>query len=227
VADNEPVIVDKTPPENFDTAWQEVRADADIQFFPFAKAPPPETPQWLKDLAEFLVTILEPVGRFLLFIWPVLKWVLVGAVAFAIIFLLWKIIAPYVEEWRNKSPLLEHDEWVPDERVARQLLEEADALAAEGKYEEAAHLLLFRSIDDIESNQPNVLRPSNTSREIVNFDSLPHKASDMFAVIVGHVERGIFAASPIGEEGWVESRQAYGEFALAGSWSRLPAGGGQ
>ena len=227
MADNEPVIVDKTPPENFDAAWQEVRADADIQFFPFAKEPPPETPQWLKDLAEFLERILEPVGQFLVFVWPVLKWGVLAAIAVAIILLLWKIIGPFVEEWRNRAPALEHDEWVPDESVARQLLEEADGLAAEGKYEEAAHLLLFRSIEDIESKQPHVLRPSNTSREIINFNSLPRKARDMFAIIAGHVERGIFAASPIGEAGWSESRQAYGDFALAGSWSRLTEETGQ
>ena len=43
----------------------------------------------------------------------------------------------------------------------------------------------------------------------------------MFSVIASHVERGVFAAAPIGKEGWSAARNAYGEFALADSWKAV------
>ena len=42
--------------------------------------------------------------------------------------------------------------------IARRWLEEADALAGKGQFEEAVHLLLYRSIEDIEKQRPDLLR---------------------------------------------------------------------
>jgi len=130
-------------------------------------------------------------------------------------------LGPYIEEWRERRPKTIEEEWRPEEGVARRWLEEADALAGKGQFEEAVHLLLYRSIEDIERRRPDLLRPSNTSREIERFESLPDRARNMFAVIAGHVECGVFAATPIGEDDWKASRKAYGDFALAASWKAV------
>ena len=194
-----------------------MRADSDIQFADTPAKPTTEPPKWWTDFLEWLGEALAPVAEAFVAAWPVLKIVLLVLLAAGVLTLLWVILSPYIEDWRGRKPKPE-EEWRPEQSSARRLLEEADALAASGQFDEAAHLLLFRSIEDIEKRRPDLLRPSNTSREIERFDSLPEQARNMFAVIAGHVERGIFAATPIGEEGWTASRNAYGEFALAESW---------
>ena len=202
---------------SFDEAYEEVRADDDIQFT-VEEFKPPEVPEWWRDTIEWLSNLFAPVAEAFVYSWPVLKYVLLALLIAGILTLLWVILSPYIEEWRERKPKETEEEWQPDKGVARRWLEEADALASKGQFEEAVHLLLYRSIEDIERRRPDLLRPSNTSREIERFESLPDRARNMFAVIAGHVERGIFGASPIGEEGWQSAREAYGDFALADSW---------
>lgn len=208
---------------SFDAAWKDVRADEDIQFANITPEPKEEPPKWWTDFLEWLSDAFAPVAEALVAAWPVLRIILLVLLAAGVLTLLWVILSPYWQDWRSRKPKQE-EEWRPDQTVARRLLEEADALAGKGQFDEAAHLLLFRSIEDIEKRRPDLLRPSNTSREIERFDSLPETARAMFAVIAGHVERGIFAATPIGEEGWTASRNAYGEFALTDSWRKPKAG---
>ena len=64
-------------------------------------------------------------------------------------------------EWRLRLPrfaratdIADEDEWTPDEIPIRRWLEEADALAAQGKYAEAIHHLLFRSIEESRAAAP-------------------------------------------------------------------------
>ena len=194
-----------------------MRDDEDIQFAA-ADFKPPETPQWWTDFLEWMADALGPAAEMLVAAWPVLRIVLLILLAGGILTLLWVILAPYIEEWRGRRRQEEVEDWLPEQSIARRWLDEADALADKGQYDEAAHLLLYRSIEDIEKRRPHLLRPSNTSREIERFDSLPEKARTMFAVIASHVERGVFGATPIGQEGWLASRNAYGEFALKDSW---------
>lgn len=204
---------------SFDAAWKDVRADEEIQFTNIEAKPPEEPPEWWSDFLEWLGEVLAPIAEATAAAWPTLRIILLVLLAVGVLTLLWIIVSPYWQEWRERKPKQE-EEWLPDQGVARRLLEEADALASKGQFDQAAHLLLFRSIEDIEKRRPDLLRPSNTSREIERFDSLPETARAMFSVIAGHVERGIFAATPIGEEGWRASRNAYGEFALADSWRK-------
>ena len=51
------------------------------------------------------------------------------------------------------------DEWAPEEAGARSWLEEADALAREGRFAEAIHHLLFRSVEDICRRRPALVAP--------------------------------------------------------------------
>ena len=206
---------------SFDEAYEDVRADSDIQFAT-TEFKPPETPEWWRDMVEWLGNLFSPVAQLFVAVWPVLQYVLLGLLIAGILVLLWVILAPYIEELRERRQRPQQDEeWRPEATVARRWLDEADALAGKGHFEEAVHLLLYRSIEDIERRRPELLRPSNTAREIERFDSLPDKARNMFGVIVGHVERGIFGDTPIGEEGWTASRSAYSEFALKDSWKAV------
>lgn len=208
---------------SFDAAWKDVRADDDIQFSNIPAKPPEKPPEWWTDFLKWLSDAMSPAAEGLVAAWPVLRIILLVLLILGVLTVLWVILSPYWQDWRSRSPQQE-EEWRPDQTAARRLLDEADALAGKGQFDEAAHLLLFRSIEDIEKRRPDLLRPSNTSREIERFDSLPDTARAMFAVIAGHVERGVFAARPIGEEGWTASRNAYGAFALADSWRKPKTG---
>ena len=86
----------------------------------------------------------------------------------------------------------------PDEMPMRRWLEEADALAAQGKYAEAIHHLLFRSIEDISSRRPNLVRPALTSREIAASEAIPSRAGELFASIARLVERSLFGGRAVG-----------------------------
>ena len=204
---------------SFDAAWNDVRANDDIQFTNIVPEPKPEPPEWWTNFLQWLNDALVPVADMMVSAWPVLRIILLVFLAAGVLTLLWVILSPYWQDWRGRK-LETQEEWRPDQGMARRLLDEADALAAKGRFDEAAHLLLFRSIEDIEERRPGQLRPSSTAREIEQFDSLPETARAMFAVIAEQVERGVFAADPIGEDGWSASRNAYGAFALAESWNK-------
>jgi len=204
------------PPSStdFGAAWEKVRANGDIQFEPFAKQVEPQPPPWLKSLGEWLERVAGPVLEALIVAWPVLRIILLVLLAAGILALLYVFLRPYVEARRDRLQQEPDTHWVPDRDSARQLLEEADQLAAAGQYDEAAHLLLFRSIADIEKRQLHALRPSHTAREIGAFESLSDTARATFAVISGYVESSLFGRRPLDEAAWTRSRAAYSAFAL-------------
>lgn len=194
-----------------------MRADATIQFTPAPAPEPPELPQWWLDFIDWSGELIRPLFEAIAAAWPILRILLLLLLAAGALTLFWVILTPYVEQWRGRKRVPE-DNWQPPPAAARELLAEAEALAATGQFDQAVRLLLHRSIADIEKRRPDLLRPSSTSREIERFDSLPETARAMFAVIAGQVERGIFAALPIDESGWQASRDAYAGFALKETW---------
>lgn len=202
---------------SFNTAWNDVRADANIQFTPTPAPKPPESPEWWLDFLAWLGKLLAPVMEALAAAWPILRILLLLALAAGVLTLVWIILAPYVEQWRGRKRPVEQV-WQPQPDAARALLAEAEAFAATGQFDQAVRLLLHRSIADIEQRRPHLLRPSSTAREIERFADLPDAPRAMFAVIAGQVERGLFAALPIDESGWRISRDAYAGFALSESW---------
>jgi hypothetical protein len=202
---------------SFNLAWNDVRADPNIQFTPTPAPKPPESPQWWLDFLAWLDKLLAPVMEALAAAWPILRILLLLALAAGVLTLVWIILAPYVEQWRGRKRSAENV-WQPQPDAARALLVEAEALAAAGQFDQAVRLLLHRSIADIEQRRPHLLRPSSTAREIERFADLPDAPRAMFAVIAGQVERGLFAALPIDESGWRVSRDAYAGFALSESW---------
>lgn len=110
--------------------------------------------------------------------------------------------------------------WRPEEAQAVQLLDEADVLANAGRYDEAARLLLHRSIGEIDTHRPDLVRPALTSRDIAGHPLLPGGPAAAFARIAALVERSFFARRPLGADDWQDCRAAYHEFAFADGWQR-------
>lgn len=190
-------------------AHRELLADRSIQFDLPQAEPPAEPPGWVKWLADFLSTE-HPVLNGAL-------WTVAALAALLIIFLIVRHLAGAGLPWPRKAAE-EAADWRPGEAPARALLSEADALAAQGRFGEAAHLLLFRSIEDIDSRRPDLLHPALTSRDIAALPAIPERPRSAFARIAMMVERSLFARRPLAERDWRDCRSAYEEFAFAEGW---------
>lgn len=193
-------------------AHARLRADGGYQWAFEVQQPDPEPPSWLAWLGDLIAAIA-----------PVLQWVVYGALALAalaiVLFVGRELLRTRFPEMFKRRTKPEAAEWRPEASHARALLAEADALAAQGRYAEAAHLLLLRSVEDIEGRDPRLLRPSLTSRDIAELPSLPNAARGAFGVIAAVVEHGLFAGRAVNQAGWTESRRAYERFAFPDSWS--------
>ena len=196
--------------------WAAVRADGDIQFSPLAphRSLPPQPPAWLKQLGEWLRDIFEPVGKALGMSWPVLEKVLIALALLLAAYLLWRLAIQPLLALRRPAKAEVEPEWAPAREDAEALLSEADRLAAQGRYGEAAHLLLRRSVQHIATAQPDWLRPASTAREIAVLPRLPQRARDAFAVIAERVERSRYALRELSAMDWQAARGAYADFAL-------------
>ena len=205
--------------EGFARHWQELRGDSDIQFSPIPPPKPPEVPDWWKNFIDWLADFFSPVGAVFNAIGealgvsgPVLLWILGGIAMLLLVLLLWRFAR---DAARNRKAKAEQEpEWAPDTGEALTLLEEADRLAAEGRYDEATHLLLKRSVGQIAQARPGLLEPSSTAREIAALEALSQAARTAFGTIADRVERSLFALRSLSAEDWSAARAAYAEFAL-------------
>lgn len=205
------------PTAQADADWRAVRDAADIQYAPLPEpkvVPPEGTPEWMKAVGRFLEAVFEPIGRLLGMSWPVFQWVLIVLGVALALFLLWRIaIEPMLEQWRHRPPEAEEVHWTPDRAEAIALLADADRLAAEGRFGEAAHLLLQRSVRQIRDARPDWLNAASTAREIAVLPKLPEAGRRAFAVIATRVERAVFALRDLDGEDWAAARGAYAQFA--------------
>ena len=195
----------------FAAAHRELLADGSIQWQlqPFE---PPTTPNWLRALGNFLRDIFP--------ILEILFWVLLAALAAYLLYVIARRLAGSDWPWRRSTGEEQLPDLQPERGRARTLLAEADALAGAGRYSEAIHLLLFRSIDDIDERRPAVVRPALTSRDIAALDAIPPAPRSAFVRLVMAVERSLFGGRTLGPEDWRDCRGAYEEFAFAESWRR-------
>ena len=192
---------------------ERLRADPSYQFafsnLPAANRPPP---QWMQEIAMFIIRAIN-------FIAPVIQvlfWLGVALIAAGAVYIIGREI--WLRLRREDAPEEEETPiYRPAPALTRALLEEADRLAAAGRYAEAAHVLLFRSIEDIQRFQPNHVRAAMTSREISHLAILSPPAREAFAQIAAAVERSRFAGRDIGAEVFARCRAAYGVFAELGS----------
>ena len=202
--------------------WEAVRSDSSIQYAPVEPPKTPEPPGWLKELGEWLAEVFAPLGRLLAESWPVLKWVLLALAVAAIAYFLYQLIAPLIEK-TGSTGAQDHEEWAPRREEALALLEDADRLAAEGRFDEATHMLLQRSVSHIARARPNWVEASSTAREIAALPALPETARAAFSAISTRVERSLFALRSLGAEDWQAARDAYSYLALANLAARALA----
>ncbi len=199
--------------------WRAVRGDGEIQFEPVPLPKPPELPGWWKEFTEFLGWLFRPIARLfgaigeaLGFSLPVLLWGL-GAIAAVLVGLIvWRYAAAAAA---RRRPAEAEARWALEAGDALALLEEADRLAGEGRFDEAAHLLLKRSVGQIAAARPGLLDPSTTAREIAALPVLSEAARAAFGAIAGLVERSLFALRRLDADDWRTARAAYADFALA------------
>jgi hypothetical protein len=193
--------------DGFAQAHSELLADSTIQF-ELPPIAPPTMPDWLVALLRLLNS-------------PELKpfyWIILGLLAAWILYRLASRLLGWSPVWGRKVDEPGAPDLRPEASAAQRLLEEADALARQGRFSEAVHLLLFRSVEDIDRRRPGLLRPALTSRDIAALPDLPVKPRNAFARIATIVEFGLFASRPILDADWKACRSAYEEFAFADGW---------
>lgn len=200
------------------TAIDRIQADASYQLD--LPAPvvdqPTELPQWLSALFGWMAGD----GAWLingLFI------VLMAAAALFILYLTVPAVREFIDRllarWRTQTDDDANEQtWRPDEGAARNLLADADAMAADGRFAEAVHLLLGHSVIDIDRRRPDLLRPALTARAIALLDDLPGAARTAFAQIAAIVERSLWARQAIESSDWAAARAAYTDFAFGQHW---------
>ena len=217
-------------------AWRAMRASSDLQFVPIVDPPQKPPPEWLVALGRALGKIfgwignaidwalgwlVAPIARFLGQILGMnartIEFALIVLAGAGLLWAAWALLWPRLKARRGTPKPA--PEWKPDTNAALALLEDADALAAAGRYDEAARLLLHRSVGEIAASnnggRPDWLAPSSTSREIGANPKLPWRARQAFVVIAREVERSLFALTGLVRDDWERARAAYAEFALA------------
>lgn len=202
-------IVGAPPPvadRDFAAAHQALLGDHTIQFdLPRVEVRPP--PDWLSHGLGGFGPVMQA-----------LFWVIVAALVLFVVYLVARWASGAEWGWRKRGGDEADASWRPAEAPARQLLGEADALAGQGLFSEAARLLLFRSIADIDKRRPDLVRPALTSRDIAGLPAIPDRPRSAFARIAMLVERSLFAARPLAEADWRDCRSAYEDFAFAEGW---------
>lgn len=217
-------------------AHRALRAGGDVQFDMLPAEPPRPPPAWLKALGEWLERVLAPVGRFLRWISSfmpdapyarIFLWTIIAALLLLLLWMVQDRIRHGVwrlPRWRRARIAVtaaeQEEDWAPDAAPARAWLTEADALAGEGRYGEAVHHLLLRSVEDLSRRRPQSVRPALTSRDLARAESIPHAPRRLFAEIAAVVERGLFGGRPIDAAEWSRCRAAYADFAQARTWAR-------
>jgi hypothetical protein len=183
----------------------------DLQFvFPAFQKPKP--PDWI-----------EAIGRFLKSISPYLLdlfWIVLAALVLVLAYYMGRELLSRRGWWtpKQKEAPAPWPEWRPAPEQARLLLADADRLAQDGRFREAAHLLLLRSIQDVDDQRPQLVRPALTTREIARLTQVPQSARDCFGDIAQTVERSLFGGRDVTQQEFMRCREAYQRFALPQVW---------
>lgn len=221
--------------QNFAAAHRALKADSTIQFDLPPIKPPTPPPQWWRDFLAWLDQALAPIGRFFSWIssWMpdapyarIFLWTVLALAAAALLWLVFERVR--YGSWRlprrrraaTAAIDAADEEWMPEAAPAREWLREADALAEQGRFADAAHHLLMRSVEDIARRRPGLVRPAVTSRDLARADAVPVAARGLFADIAAVVERSLFGGRPVDAGQWAACRAAYADFARGKAWAR-------
>lgn len=205
-------------PELIDNGYRQTMAGDTIQTsFPPPEVPP-QPPLWLTELFAMIADLFRWAA-------PFLRPTLYIVAAALVLYLLYRLVpafAAWVDDlpfWR-KPPEAEDDSIGQAEAgAARTLLAEADALAGAGRYAEAVHLLLFRSVEDIAKRRPGLVKPALTSRDLASASAIPSVARTAFSSIARAVEVSLFGGRPIDAPAWQVCRTAYSELTVPRNWA--------
>jgi hypothetical protein len=206
-------VADSSGMDAVASAHQRLLQEPGLQFdFP-SVPPPPQPPEWWLALIRFLAR-LQP-------LFEILFWAGLGILALIVLFFIAREILRLRNRRRDDAEGTEDHlpDWRPPLARARALLADADRLAAQGLFAEAVHLLLFRSIEDIDERRPHSIKPAFTSRNIAELNALPAPARPAFARIATSVERSFFGGRKIDAQDFQECRRAYEAFAIPNAWS--------
>lgn len=168
-----------------------------------------------KNIGEFfekVASVFKPLA-------PVMPYILV-ALALALIALL---LSPFVrmmitsrfQRLFARDHLRADAPWRPTREAVVALLGDIDKLAAEGSYDEAIHLLLVRSVADINAFRPDLVRKHYSARDIRSHPLLPEAARPAFTEIVRCVEKSYFAGIAATQADFDACRAAYTAFVAA------------
>ncbi len=195
--------------EKFERLHRDLLADPSLQFQFERTEVPPAPPDWLQPLIRFL----EFLGPFLNLIFWAGVALVVGAIVYVIVREVMRRLPQSTDETKAEEEI-PVPEYRPAAARAHALLEEADRLAAEGRFGDAVRVLLHRSIEDMEKVFPTAIMPSMTSREISAIEHLSADGRSTFTKIAQAVERSLFAGRPLTADTYTDCRRAYESFAL-------------
>lgn len=203
--------------DRIEAAHQALLRDPGLQFEFEALPPPPDLPDWLRSFFEFLGN-LQPA-------FEILFWLGVAALAGLILYFVVREALRYRrgKVAKPEAGAVTLPDWRPPVARARALLNDADRLAVEGRFAEAVHLLLYRSLEDIDAKRPHTLKPALTSRDILTLHALPEAARRALGRLVETVEWSFFGGRRVDAKDFAACRLAYEEFAFAGTWSEKAA----
>ncbi|RZI99518.1 MAG: DUF4129 domain-containing protein [Brevundimonas sp.] len=196
--------------QSFDAAHSALVADRSLQFAVETPKPPPPPPDWLKGLFDLLGG-LGPV-------FIVIFWTGLALIVLAILWLIAREVIRIRLPQRHTPTPPGEENWRPAPAQAIALLSDADALAEQDRFAEAVHLILLRSIGDIDGRLPNTVRPALTSRDIAALHRLPDTARPAFNRIARVVEASLFGGRTVSRGDFLECRQAYEAFAFPDAW---------
>jgi heme exporter protein D len=176
-------------------------ADPAIQFSfsPLPKPPDIVLPEWLKWLGQWIGAVAKFIGHYAIYVF----WFGVAVAALAVVFLIVR------ELMGTRFPRLRR------RRPARA----AVADWAAGRFDEAAHLILLRGVEEIEDRRPRLVKPALTARDIAALGEVPATARGAFAAITQVVERSLFGGRSLDADAYAQCRAAYEAFAFPRAWA--------
>lgn len=160
--------------------------------------PEPRQPGWF----DWLKLDLSP---------DTLRILLWGAVILGVLVTLWSLrdsLPAFSRSRRITAGQMPSGLADPNARMEEAQLE-ADDLARRGRYGEAMHVLLLKSLAEIRMRLGTSFAVSLTSREILRKVSLPQTGTGALAAIVQSVEQTYFGGRPAGQEDYLGCRQEF------------------